>query len=99
MNARELLKRLDGSQSDTGLQQSKLTVEILERALGEPVMTAVVAAKEAEARVPAKSELYPPHNLNGMTDALRELVGTATSSGRLQVRRRHIGMGGCFSVP
>ncbi|CAM9722871.1 unnamed protein product [Ectocarpus sp. 13 AM-2016] len=71
--------------SGTGLQQSKLTVEILERALGEPVMAAVVAAKKAEARVPANSELHPPYNLNGMTEALRELVGTETSSGRLQV--------------
>ncbi|CAN0232276.1 unnamed protein product, partial [Ectocarpus sp. 12 AP-2014] len=71
--------------SSTGLQQSKLTVEILERALGETVMTAVVAAKKAEARVPANSELHSPYNLNGMTDALRELVGTETSSGRLQV--------------
>ncbi|CAM9348040.1 unnamed protein product [Ectocarpus fasciculatus] len=71
--------------SGTGLQHSKLTVEILERVLGEPVMTAVLATKEAEVRVPATSELHPPYNINGMTDALRELVGTETSSGRLQV--------------
>ncbi|CAM9710034.1 unnamed protein product, partial [Ectocarpus sp. 8 AP-2014] len=34
--------------SGTGRQHSKLTVEILERALGEPVRTAVIATKEAE---------------------------------------------------
>lgn len=85
-------QRLDGSQSGTGLQHSKLTVEILERVLGEPVMTAVLATKEAEVRVPTTSELHPPYNINGMTDALRELVGTETSSGRLQVRTRpHVG--------
>ncbi|CAN0195702.1 unnamed protein product [Ectocarpus sp. 6 AP-2014] len=71
--------------SGTGRQHSKLTVEILERALGEPVMTAVVATKEAEARVTAKSELRPPYDLNRMTDTLHELVGIETSSGRLQV--------------
>lgn len=85
---------MDGTQSGTGLQHSKLTVDILERVLGEPVMTAVVAAKEAEARAPAKSEVHPPSNLSGMTDALRDLVGTETSSGRLQVGKCQIGVGG-----
>ncbi|CAM9634010.1 unnamed protein product [Ectocarpus sp. 4 AP-2014] len=68
--------------SATGLLHSKLTVNILERAPDEPVMTAVVAT---EARVPSKSELHPPYNVNRMTDTLREPIGTETSSGRLQV--------------
>eukprot|EP00903_Cladosiphon_okamuranus_P012613 g11801.t1 len=71
--------------SDSGLKHCKLSREILEEALGEPVLAAVAAANAAAAGTES-SEPHPSYFIRGVTsDAHRDLVGTATTGGKLQV--------------
>lgn len=65
------------------MKHGKLSREILEKALGEPVLAAVATAKAAAART-ANSEFFP--SSGGTSDAVRDLAGTETTGGKLQVR-------------
>ena len=56
---------------------------------------AAAAAATAAAAAAANSEPYPSHFVGGVTsDAIRDLVGTETTGGKLQVRNGRLSTGG-----
>lgn len=62
-----------------------MTKDIMQKALGPQVMNAIAASRTAAVGV---ANLESAVDIaNGTRAALRELVGTASTGGRLQVRR------------